>query len=95
MLVLAQSAVRHGLACQVERLYEPGRRRQAAREGGLILSSSTYLSPPLSFSHSEQVVLAGLTLADTLMAAGESLAETVVALKSTHGALVSDINILR
>jgi hypothetical protein len=41
------------------------------------------------------VVLAGATLADTLLTASESLGEAVVALRSSLGALVTDINVLR
>jgi uncharacterized protein YjbI with pentapeptide repeats len=42
-----------------------------------------------------KVVLAGATLADTLLTASESLGEAVVALRSSLGALVTDINVLR
>lgn len=41
------------------------------------------------------MIMAGSSLDETLVTAGESLGQTVIALRSTHGALVTDISILR
>ena len=68
-----------------------------AKQRGKVSCSVFAANAPFhsSNSHTEQVVLAGPTLADTLLTASESLGETVVALRSSVGALVTDVNVLR
>ena len=73
--------------------------RQRGKVGSLSLSLSRPLHAAIAYSRNlprgAQVVLAGPTLTDTLLAVGESLAETVLALRSSQGALVTDISVLR
>ena len=89
--------VYHVFACATKCIQKRWRRFQAMRKGQLVNTFFAYFHLTASSFRAAflQVVLAGTTLSETLEAASESHGETVVALRSTAGAVITDLNILR